>query len=89
MKIQFNTNLLLWDNNENGLWLDEMGFTSEDCGVFNPIPVDYIHYKNGNTDGSVGINGVDYSFDLEGILCDEEEFQDYDFEENPLFYFVN
>ena len=88
MKIQFNTNLLLWDNNENGLWLDEMGFTSEDCGVFYPISVDYIHYKNGNTDGSVGINGVDYSFDLEGVLCDEEEFQDYDFEENPLFYIL-
>ena len=62
MKAQFNTNLLLWDDNNNGLWLDEMGFTSEDCGVFHPISIDYIFYNNGDVDGRVGINGVDFSF---------------------------
>jgi len=84
MKAQFNTNILLWDGNDNGLWLDEMGFTSEDSGVFNPISIDYIKYENGDTDGRVGIDGVDYSFDLEGIYD-----EDHNFEENPLFYLVD
>jgi hypothetical protein len=84
MKAQFNTNILLWDNNDKGLWLDDMGYQSEDCGVFFPINIDYINYNSGDMDGRVGINGIDYSFDLEGIYD-----EDHDFEENPLFYFVD
>jgi phosphatidylserine/phosphatidylglycerophosphate/cardiolipin synthase-like enzyme len=84
MKAQFNTNVLLWDNNDKGLWLDDMGYQSEDCGVFYPINIDYINYNSGVMDGRVGINGIDYSFDLEGIFD-----EDHDFEENPLFYLVD
>jgi|688.fasta_scaffold605039_1 hypothetical protein len=84
MKAQFNTNLLLWDENEKGLWLEEMGYESEDCGVFLPINIDYIKYNNGDMDGCVGINGSHYSFDLEGIFD-----EDHNFEENPLFYLAD
>ena len=84
MKAQFNTNILLWDNNDKSLWLDDMGFDSEDCGVFYPITIDYIKYESGDTDGTVGIDGIDYSFDLEGIFD-----EDHNFDEFPLFYLAD
>lgn len=84
MKVQFNTNILLWNSNDEGNWLDEMGYESEDCGVFLPIEVDSIYYVDGDNDGRVCIDGQDYSFDLEGIFD-----EDHDFSEFPLFYFVD
>ena len=81
MKVQFTTNILLWDNNENGLWLDEIGFTSEDCGCYHPIEVGYIEYNSDTLCGNVSINGVDYSFDLEGLFEDSHDFEDL-----PPFY---
>jgi hypothetical protein len=92
MKIVFTgTNLLLWDNNDESVWLDELLFNKEDQikfinGFELPVEVDYIHYVNGNMDGRVGINGVDYSFDLEGIW-DEDNLPNFD--EYPLFYLVD
>jgi hypothetical protein len=84
MKVQFNTNILLWNESNNGLWLDEMGFTSEDCGIYHPIEVGYIEYDNDTICGNLSINGVDYSFDLEGIFDD-----DHDFDSFPPFYLVD
>jgi len=84
MRVQFNTNILLWDENENGLWLDEMGFTSEDCGCYDPIEVGYIEYNHNTMCGNVSINDIDYSFDIEGLFDD-----DHDFDSLPLFYLVD
>lgn len=84
MRVQFNTNILLFDVNDNGLWLDEMGFTSEDCGIYHPIEVGYIEYNHNTMCGNVSINGIDYSFDIEGLFDD-----DHDFDENPVFYLVD
>lgn len=84
MRVQFNTNILLFDVNDNGLWLDEMGFTSEDCGIYHPIEVGYIEYNHNTMCGNVSINDIDYSFDIEGLFDD-----DHDFDENPVFYLVD
>jgi hypothetical protein len=84
MKVQFNTNILLWDENNNGSWLDELGFTSEDCGVYHPIEVDYIDYSSDTMSGNISICGIDYSFDIEGLFDD-----DHDFDSFPPFYLVD
>lgn len=74
--VDISTNIQLWKNNYwEAKYLDEMGFKREDCGIFPGIGVDYIDYEEGNMEGSIGINGVSYNFELD---CLEED-------EMPLF----
>lgn len=82
--VDISTNILLWNEEEESKWLDEMGFESEDCGIFPGIRVDYIEYEEGNTEGCIGINGVSYTFELDFIFDTEDEISLFTESENDI-----